>query len=105
MSGGDIRAFTLRTGAGRHQQSRKRQLYGRNAGVFLIKRKCGMKKEHYFQSSDEKTSLHAIVWEPEGSVKAVLQITHGSLTGMTDLPVCSMSTASVSAGSTFSDTA
>ncbi len=36
-----------------------------------------MKKEHYFQSSDEKTSLHAIVWEPEGSVKAVLQITHG----------------------------
>lgn len=36
-----------------------------------------MKKEHYFQSSDEKTSLHAIVWEPEGPVKAVLQITHG----------------------------
>ena len=39
--------------------------------AFLIKRECGMKKEHYFQSSDEKTSLHAIVWEPEGSVKAV----------------------------------
>lgn len=77
MSGGDIRAFTLCTGAGRRQQSRKRQLYGRNAGTFLIKRECGMKKEHYFQSSDEKTSLHAIVWEPEGSVKAVLQITHG----------------------------
>ena len=45
--------------------------------AFLIKRECRMKKEHYFQSSDEKTSLHAIVWEPEGSVKAVLQITHG----------------------------
>ena len=57
-----------------------------------------MKKEHYFQSSDEKTSLHAIVWEPEGSVKAVLQITHGMVEFIDR-------TASVSAGSTFSDTA
>ena len=76
-----------------------------------------MKKEHYFQSSDEKTSLHAIVWEPEGSVKAVLQITHGMVEFIDRYDrfarmlnehgfcVCSMSTASASAGSTFSDTA
>lgn len=31
----------------------------------------------YYQSSDNKTTIHACVWKPEGEVKGVLQIVHG----------------------------
>ena len=36
-----------------------------------------MKHDITYPSSDGKTKIHAIIWEPEGSPKAVLQICHG----------------------------
>lgn len=37
-----------------------------------------MKKEHFkYQSNDGVTQIHAIRWEPEGEVRAILQISHG----------------------------
>ena len=36
-----------------------------------------MKHDITYPSSDGKTKIHAIIWEPEGSTKAVLQICHG----------------------------
>lgn len=36
-----------------------------------------MKKDFYFPSSDQVTSIHAIEWIPEKEVKAILQISHG----------------------------
>lgn len=34
--------------------------------------------EHiYYPSSDGKTTIHAVIWRPEGQVKAILQIIHG----------------------------
>lgn len=35
------------------------------------------KKSFYYPSSDGKTQIHAIRWEPEGKPKAILQIIHG----------------------------
>lgn len=35
------------------------------------------KKEFFYKSSDEVTKIHAIMWEPEGEVRAILQISHG----------------------------
>lgn len=36
-----------------------------------------VKKEFMFPSCDQKTALHAVEWLPEGSPRAVLQISHG----------------------------
>ena len=37
------------------------------------------KAEHFhYPSNDGKTSIHAIIWRPEGQVRAVLQIAHGA---------------------------
>lgn len=36
-----------------------------------------MKKEFFFLSKDERTSIHAIEWKPEGEIAGVLQICHG----------------------------
>ena len=36
-----------------------------------------MKKEFYFPSKDGNTEIHTVEWEPEGEVKAVLQLCHG----------------------------
>ena len=36
-----------------------------------------MRKDFSFLSSDNATRIHAMCWEPEGEVKAVLQIAHG----------------------------
>lgn len=33
--------------------------------------------EVYYSSSDAKTNIHACIWQPEGEVRAVLQIIHG----------------------------
>ena len=38
-----------------------------------------MKKEIKIQSTDGKNKLHVILWEPEGDIKAVVQISHGML--------------------------
>ena len=35
------------------------------------------KKNIYYPSTDGKTQIHAIVWEPDGKPKAILQIIHG----------------------------
>ena len=35
------------------------------------------KKNIYYPSTDGKTKIHAIVWEPDGEPKAILQIIHG----------------------------
>lgn len=35
------------------------------------------KKDIYYPSTDGKTKIHAIVWEPDGEPKAILQIIHG----------------------------
>lgn len=35
------------------------------------------KTEFYFPSCDEIHDIHAVVWRPEGDVRAVLQISHG----------------------------
>ncbi|MEL7649494.1 MAG: alpha/beta hydrolase [Sedimentibacter sp.] len=40
------------------------------------------KEEFYYDSSDNKTKIHAIRWIPKGNVKAVLQIAHGMLEHM-----------------------
>lgn len=37
------------------------------------------KKETYIPSSNGKDRLHVIVWEPEGEIRAVLQISHGMI--------------------------
>ncbi len=37
------------------------------------------KKDFYYPSSDGKTQIHAIRWEPEGEPKAILQIIHGMI--------------------------
>lgn len=34
-------------------------------------------KEFYFPSADKKTNIHAVMWEPEGEPRAILQISHG----------------------------
>ena len=36
-----------------------------------------VKKDFYYPSSDGRTTIHAIRWEPEGEPKAILQIIHG----------------------------
>ena len=37
-----------------------------------------MKKRHFsFDSSDGETSLHGILWIPDGNPKMILQISHG----------------------------
>jgi alpha-beta hydrolase superfamily lysophospholipase len=36
-----------------------------------------MKRDFNYPSKDGKTWIHAVVWEPEGEVHAVLQIVHG----------------------------
>lgn len=38
-----------------------------------------MKKVINLQSTDGKNNLHVVLWEPEGEVKAVVQISHGML--------------------------
>lgn len=35
------------------------------------------KKEFYFPSADRKTMIHAVEWLPEGTPRAILQISHG----------------------------
>lgn len=37
------------------------------------------KKEFYFPSSDEIHDIHAIIWRPEGDVRAIVQISHGMI--------------------------
>ncbi len=36
-----------------------------------------MMKETYIPSTDQKNKLHVVIWEPEGEVKAIMQISHG----------------------------
>ena len=36
-----------------------------------------MKKHIYYPSSDGKTKLHAVIWTPETSPRAIVQISHG----------------------------
>ena len=36
-----------------------------------------MKKYLYFPSSEGKTKLHGVIWEPETQPKAIVQIVHG----------------------------
>lgn len=36
-----------------------------------------MKQHFYYPSQDGKTKIHAIEWIPEGSISAILQISHG----------------------------
>lgn len=38
-----------------------------------------MKKEVYLKSTDRKNQLHVIVWEPNGDIKAMMQISHGMI--------------------------
>ena len=38
-----------------------------------------MRDEFYFPSKDGNTEIHSIEWKPEGSPKAVLQISHGMM--------------------------
>ena len=40
------------------------------------------KEEFYYDSSDNKTKIHAIKWIPKGEIKSVLQIAHGMLEHM-----------------------
>lgn len=35
------------------------------------------RSEFYLSSTDGRTNLHAVKWEPEGEIKAILQISHG----------------------------
>ena len=37
------------------------------------------KKETFIPSSNGKDKLHVIVWEPQGEVRAILQISHGMI--------------------------
>lgn len=37
------------------------------------------KIEFYYPSSDEIHEIHAIIWEPEGDVRAIVQISHGMI--------------------------
>ena len=37
------------------------------------------KKETFIPSSNGKDRLHVIVWEPQGEVRAILQISHGMI--------------------------
>lgn len=36
-----------------------------------------MMKEIYIPSTDQKNKLHVVIWEPEGEIKAIMQISHG----------------------------
>lgn len=36
-----------------------------------------MKRNHYFQSADNKTMIHCIIWEPEQPPIATMQLIHG----------------------------
>lgn len=36
-----------------------------------------MKRHFYYQSKDNATQIHAIEWIPDGTIRAVLQISHG----------------------------
>ena len=36
-----------------------------------------VKNEFTYPSHDGKTPIHAVIWRPEGEVRAVLQISHG----------------------------
>lgn len=36
-----------------------------------------IKNELFFQSSDKKTNIHMVTWEPDGEVVGVIQINHG----------------------------
>lgn len=38
-----------------------------------------MKKEVYLKSTDRKNRLHVVVWEPDGDIKAMMQISHGMI--------------------------
>ena len=38
-----------------------------------------MKKEVYLGSTDRKNQLHIIIWEPDGDIKAMMQISHGMI--------------------------
>ena len=38
-----------------------------------------MRDEFYFPSKDGNTEIHSIEWKPQGSPKAVLQISHGMM--------------------------
>lgn len=37
------------------------------------------KKETFIPSSNGKDKLHVIVWEPQGEIRAILQISHGMI--------------------------
>lgn len=37
------------------------------------------KQNFYYPSQDGKTKIHAIIWDPEGKPKAILQIIHGMI--------------------------
>ena len=37
------------------------------------------KKETFIPSSNGKDKLHVIVWEPQGEIRAILQISHGTI--------------------------
>lgn len=37
------------------------------------------KKEFYYDSYDNRTKIHAVMWIPEGEIKGILQISHGML--------------------------
>ena len=37
------------------------------------------KKETFIPSSNGKDRLHVIVWEPQGEIRAILQISHGMI--------------------------
>ena len=38
-----------------------------------------MKREFQYPSRDGVTQIHAIEWEPEGEIHAVMQLCHGNL--------------------------
>lgn len=38
-----------------------------------------MKREITYKSKDNKTDIHAIIWEPIGEIKGILQISHGMI--------------------------
>ncbi len=36
-----------------------------------------IKKEDYFTSSNMRTQIHYVTWQPEGDIVAIVQIVHG----------------------------
>ena len=45
--------------------------------MYLTQRGLLMKQNQTFLSSDGLTTIHAVIWEPEGEPKAVIQLIHG----------------------------